>query len=278
MNTRLICLASLALMAVSPVADVPGSPKDPKEKPDPKEVILRRFLDEFVALTPGTGQFPASFQMGSADGPDSEKPVHAVKFKNPFRLAKYEVTQELYEAIMGKNPSRWKGPRNSVEMVSWEEANEFCRKATAELRQRKLLAEGETVRLPSEAEWEYACRAGTATRYSFGDDVKLLGDYGWFTGNAKGNDPPVGKKKPNGWGLYDMHGYVWEWTLDAWHPSYEGAPADGSARDAKDAKERVARGGAWTEKAEECRSATRGRFPVETRTPAIGFRCVLQKQ
>jgi formylglycine-generating enzyme required for sulfatase activity len=249
-------------------------------QPDPaaKDKILRRFLDEFVAITPGTGPFPATFARGSADGPDSERPVHTVTFKYSFRLNKYEVTQELYEAIMGKNPSRWKGPRNSVEMVSWAEANEFCRKATAELRERKLLAADETIRLPSEAEWEYTCRAGTKTSYSFGNDAKDLGDYAWFTGNAKGNDPPVGKKKPNPWNLYDMHGYIWEWTLDAWHPSYEGAPADGSPRDSKDAKERVARGGAWTEKAENCRSATRGHWPAETRSDAIGFRCVLEKK
>ena len=100
------------------------------------------------------------------------------------------------------------------------------------------------IRLPTEAEWEYACRAGTTTAYSFGDDVKQLGDYAWFKGNAKGNDPPVGKKKPNPWGLYDMHGYIWEWCADAWHPSYEGAPSNGSAWDAADAKERVIRGGA----------------------------------
>jgi formylglycine-generating enzyme required for sulfatase activity len=250
---------------------------DPKDKPDAKEQILRRFVDEFVLIEPGKGQFPASFEMGSADGPDGEKPIHKVTFKNPFRLAKYEVTQELYEAIAGKNPSRWKGSRNSVEMTNWNEANEFCKKVTEELRLRKLIGGDEVVRLPSEAEWEYACRAGTKTRFSFGDKIEELGDYAWFTGNAKGNDPPVGKKKPNAWGLYDMHGYVWEWVQDAWHPSYEGASSDGSARDAKDAKERVARGGAWTEKAENCRSAARAHWPVDHRSADVGFRCVLEK-
>src|SRR5207302_11016277 len=123
--------------------------------------------EEFVPLTPGTGKFPASFQMGTADGAATEKPVTTITLKANFALAKYEVTQELYEVVMGKNPSKWKGPRNSVEMVSWEEANEFCRKATAELHKRKLLSDDEVIRLPTEAEWEYACRAGTSTAYSF---------------------------------------------------------------------------------------------------------------
>lgn len=268
MTKRLLGLLALAFFTLSAVG---------QEKADPKDKILRLFLDEFIAVTPGTGQFPASFKMGADDGPEHEKPAREVKFKQPFKMAKYEVTQELYEAVMGKNPSKWKGARNSVELTSWHEATEFCKKATAGLRERKLLTAEEAIRLPTEAEWEYVCRAGTTTRYSFGDKAENLGEYGWFTGNAKGNDPPVGKKKANPWGFHDLHGYIWEWVQDAWHPSYEGAPADGSARDAQDAKERVGRGGAWTEKAENCRSATRGHWPADTRGDAIGFRCVLQK-
>src|SRR5262249_50655575 len=150
---------------------VPG-PSAPRSKDD----ILKLFHDEFVTLTPGAGKFPAKFTLGSGgDAPKEEQPAHEVTFSHSFHevtfshsfaLAKYEVTQELYEAVMGKNPSKWKGPRNSVEMVSWEEANEFCRKATDELRTRKLLGADEVIRLPSEAEWEYACRAGTKTAYS----------------------------------------------------------------------------------------------------------------
>jgi len=259
MHRALLLLTAFAL---------PLAAADPKDRQDD---VLKLFASEFVAIAPG------SFKMGSDDGPAAEKPVRTVTFKQQFRLAKYEVTQELYEAVMGKNPSKWKGPRNSVEVVSWDEANEFCKKATTALRARKLIGADESIRLPTEAEWEYACRAGTTTRYSFGDKADDLGEYGWWTGNAKGNDPPVGKKKPNPWGLYDMHGYIWEWVLDAWQPNYDGAPTDGSARGSKDAKERVARGGAWTEKADACRSAHRGHFPAETRSDAIGFRCVLAK-
>ena len=265
MHRALLVLAAVAL---------PLAAADPKER---KDDILKLFVSEFATIAPGMANFPASFKMGAEDGRDNEKPVRTVTLKRPFKIARYEVTQELYEAVMGANPSKWKGPRNSVEVVSWAEANDFCKKATAELRERKLIGADESVRLPTEAEWEYACRAGTTTRYSFGDKDGDLGEYAWWTGNAKGNDPPVGKKKANPWGLYDMHGYIWEWVQDAWHPNYEDAPTDGSARDAKDAKERVARGGAWTEKADACRSAYRGHYPADTRSDAIGFRCVLTK-
>jgi formylglycine-generating enzyme required for sulfatase activity len=244
-------------------------------EPGGADAILKRFAEEFVSLTPGTGKFPASFRMGSAaEAPAAEKPAHTVTFTAPFAVARYEVTQELYEAVVGRNPSKWKGSRNSVEMVSWDEATEFCRQATTELRRRKLLGDDEVVRLPAEAEWEYACRAGTTTAYGFGDSADDLKDYAWFKANSKGEDPPVGKKKPNAWGLYDLHGYVWEWCQDAWHDSYEGAPADGSAWEEKDAKERVVRGGSWADEAPSLRSAFRGHQPAGQRSDTIGFRCV----
>ena len=246
---------------------------------DKKIATLRLFAEEFVPLTPGSGKFPAEFVMGSGkDAPPNEQPAHNVTIKHSFALAKYEVTQELYEAIMGKNPSRWKGSRNSVEMTSWHEASEFCSRATTELQKLKLIAEGEIIRLPSEAEWEYCCRAGTTTAYSFGDSADALGDHAWFNGNAKGNDPPVGKKKPNAWGLYDMHGYVWEWCLDAWHDDYHGAPVDGGAWNAYNPKDRVARGGSWADEADAARSAFRRKFAADQRSDAIGFRCVKAKK
>jgi formylglycine-generating enzyme required for sulfatase activity len=262
----LTCLACLAGLAARP-----GQGADEAEK----DRILKRFVEEFVPLTPGADKFPASFKMGSAgEAPASEKPVVTVMFRAPFAVARYEVTQELYQAVTGKDPSRWKGPRNSVEMVSWDEAVAFCRMATDELRKRKLIAEDEVIRLPSEAEWEYACRAGTTTKYSFGDDEKDLKEYAWFRGNSKGEDPPVGKKKPNAWGLYDMHGYVWEWCADVWHPTHEGASAEGKAREGKDSKERVVRGGAWDAEADRSRSAFRQGHAADYRSAAVGFRCV----
>jgi formylglycine-generating enzyme required for sulfatase activity len=238
------------------------------------KAIFQRFAGEFVKLTPGKGTFPSSFFMGSAEGPATEQPAHKVTFAYAFAVAKYEVTQELYELVMGNNPSRWKGPRNSVEKVSWDEANTFCSKVTTELRKAGLLGGGESISLPTEAEWEYACRAGTTGKFSFGDSERDLGMYGWFAGNAKGNDPPVGAKRANPWGLFDMHGYVWEWCADAWRPDYQDAPNDGSAIKNGKTPERVLRGGAWTDVADHCRSAYRHHAAADTRSDAIGFRCV----
>lgn len=251
----------------------------PKKPGTPKDKILPLFVEEFVLITPGKGNFPESFVMGSAadDAPAAEKPAHKVTMKRPFRIAKHEVTQELYELIMGKNPSRWQGPRNSVEEMTWPQAKEFCDKVTAELRKQKLIGADDVIRLPSEAEWEYCCRAGTTTPFSFGAKIEDLGDYGWFTGNAKGNDPPVGAKKPNPWGLYDMHGYLWEFCADPWHEDYKDAPTDGSVWDGKSEK-RVVRGGAWTSKADACRSAFRQAAALDHRGPDFGFRCVLEKK
>lgn len=258
--------------AASVLAALAGAAPRPSADPDR---VLRLFAEEFVALTPGAGKFPASFTMGTAaDAPAAEKPATKVTFRAPFAMARHEVTQELYEAVMGGNPSKWKGPRNSVEMVNWDEAVDFCRKATALLRERKLLAPGDVVRLPSEAEWEYACRAGTTTAYSFGDDAAALKDYAWFKANSKGEDPPVGRKKPNAWGLYDMHGYVWEWCADAWSKDHAKASPEGSPRASKDAKERVLRGGSYSDEASDCRSATRVGKPADFRSDTIGFRCV----
>jgi formylglycine-generating enzyme required for sulfatase activity len=163
-------------------------------------------------------------------------------------------------------------------MVSWDEANDFCRKVTAELHKDRLIGADEEIRLPTEAEWEYACRAGTKTAYSFGNDPADLGAYAWFRGNSKGEDPPVGKKKPNAWGLYDMHGYIWEWCQDSWHPAYQGAPADGSAWQEPGAKEHVLRGGSWADQADRCTSAFRLAMPTDKRSDTIGFRCVKAKK
>lgn len=242
-----------------------------------KDEILKLFADEFILITPGKDKYPAAFKMGS-NATAAEQPVHSVALAAPFAMGKYEVTQELYQVVMGTNPAKWKGPRNSMEECTWHESVQFCEKVTSELRKRKLIADNETIRLPSEAEWEYVCRAGTDTAYSFGDDEKDLTAYCWYKKNAPGNDPPVGEKKANPWGFYDMHGYNWEWCLDDWAPNYEKAPGDGSPRKVEGAKDKVIRSGSWNDGPDQARSAYRGHHAAEGKTSAIGFRCVKVKQ
>ncbi len=242
-----------------------------------KDAILKRFVDEFVAITPGKGKFPDSFMMGSAkDGKDNERPAHKVTFKYSFQINKYEVTQELYAVVTGINPAQFQGLRNGIDQVNWNDSVAFCEKATTLLREKKLIGANDRIRLPSEAEWEYCCRAGTTTAWSFGDDVKQLGKYSWFKENSPNEDPPVGMKLPNAWGLYDMHGYVWEWCADVYHPSYEGAPSDGSARMTGESKKRILRGGAYPDLPDMQRSAFRQSAEPTFKNGAIGFRCVLE--
>ena len=243
------------------------------EKPDPLEL----FASEFVAITPGQGAFPATFPMGSAEDASSQ-PVHEVKLTTAFHMAKYEVPQNLYEQVMGVNPSQWKGPRNSVEMLTPAEATEFCGKVTKLLQDRKLIAANEVIRLPTEVEWEYCCRAGTSSHYSFGNKAQADGDtddkatfldkYGWHHGNAAGNDPPVGALAPNPWGLYDMHGYLWEICSDPWKPDYRTGMKD----DAEGAV--VMRGGSWKDAHPKLTSASRQKIAKDGKDDAVGFRCV----
>lgn len=281
------CLALAAIVYADDKAAV-----DAAGKPGQTD-LLKLFKSEFVAITPGEGKFPATFTMGSKAGLTQEQPAHTVTLGKPFQIAKYEVTQNLYEAVMGTNPSKWKGPRNSAENFTFADAQKFCRTATELMRAQKLIGAADEIRLPTEAEWEYCCRAGTGTAYSFGDAARkesdegkkasLLDPYGWHTGNAAGNDPPVGALKPNPWGLYDMHGYLREFVQDQWHPTYEGAPADGSAwvdapktdEKAAEIKSVVVRGGSWQDAHDRLRSAARESWEAGQPSDGTGFRCVL---
>lgn len=253
-----------------------------------KRKLAATFVDELIAIKPGSQKYPKSFQMGSEKGEPSERPVHSVKLSKPFRMARYEVPQNLYEAVMGSNPSRWKGPRNSAEMMTWHEAVTFCQRLTELLRDEKLIEQDEVVRLPTEAEWEYCCRAGTTTAYSFGEEAQAAGDegkqaskldpYAWHTGNAAGNDPPVGALKPNPWGLYDMHGYLSEFVADGWTEDYSKAAAEtADTIVAADAEACVLRGGSWRDTYRGLRSAARTRFGKQDRNDAVGFRCVVSR-
>jgi formylglycine-generating enzyme required for sulfatase activity len=220
------------------------------------------------------------FIMGSAadekGGSDNEGPQRVVTISKPFYMGVFEVTQEQWLAVMGK-AAKARSPGHPVEQVDWTGATDFCKAFS-----RKT---GKTLRLPTEAEWEYACRAGSATRYPFGDDEKRLDEYGWFIRNFKrtataghdGNPSPAGQKKPNAWGLYDMNGNVWEWCSDWYADSFAGAeqidpkgPASGECH--------VLRGGSWSCLPTECRSASRWiGSPGDTQdTGTVGFRVVCE--
>jgi len=242
--------------------------------------LLKTFRAEFIQITPGTGVYPVEMTVGRSEGgPTNERPAHRIQLAYAFSIAKYEVPQNLWETVMGSNPSKWKGPRNSCEMFSFDEARQFCDRATTLMRSAKIIDPDQLIRLPTEAEWEYVARAGSNTLYSFGDDPLELDNYGWFNGNAAGNDPPVGAKKPNPWGIYDNHGYLWEWCADVWHDDYEGAPSDGSAWiEGGDSNRRVLRSGSWKDDAEKLTSSNRRAADKTMRDDAVGVRCVLARE
>ncbi len=216
-----------------------------------KGVIL-----EMLAIPGGT------FLMGSPENEEEisgrESPQHQVILQ-PFYMSKYPITQNQYQAIMGKNPSHFKGGNRPVEFVSWYDATEFCQKLSQKT--------GKTYRLPRESQWEYACRAGTTTPFYFGETITT--DLVNYNGNYTYGNSPKGKYRkqttdvgifpPNAFGLYDMHGNVWEWCADNWHDNYEGAPIYGSAWQENDEKEHypVLRGGSWYFNPYFCRSAFR---------------------
>ncbi|MBN1419585.1 MAG: SUMF1/EgtB/PvdO family nonheme iron enzyme [Planctomycetes bacterium] len=209
------------------------------------------------------------FEMGSPDDEGGrcldEGPVHTVRIERPLWLGKFEVTQAQWGRLMGENPSHFKGPENPVERVSWYDGQAFLKKLNA-------IVEGGGFRLPTEAEWEHACRAGSATRFFFGDDpgYKELRDYAWFDGNAGGKTRPVGNRKANPWGLFDMYGNVWEWCQSL----YKEYPYDpeGGTEDPAPKDRRVLRGGSWYDDGRICRSAYRGRLGPGERFNYIGLR------
>ena len=191
------------------------------------------------------------FQMGS---PESEadsldiRPQHLSQITKPFYLSAHEVTQQQYEKVIGNNPSLDKWVNKPVEMVTWSDAVEFCRKLSEK--------EGVEYRLPMEAEWEYACRAGTTTAYSFGDDKSRLGKYAWYEDNSELETNVVGQKLPNTWGLYDMHGNVWEWCQD-WDGPYEKERVISDPTGPASGEYRVLRGGAYIDQSVYIRSTYR---------------------
>jgi formylglycine-generating enzyme required for sulfatase activity len=213
------------------------------------------------------------FLMGSPNGLPMapEAPEHFVDV-NQFWMADSPVTQSQFVAVMNRNPSRFQGdPDLPVETVTWLEACEFC----------DLLAQksGLPLRLPSEAEWEYACRAGSSTQFHFGDSSADLSAFAWFENNSREQTAPVKRKKPNAWGLFDIVGNVWEWCADLWHEDYTDAPVDGSAwltpSSSSANRRHSVRGGAWDVDAFRCRSSYRSFDWEELGTSRTGFRVVI---
>jgi len=210
---------------------------------------------EFVLIPAGT------FIMGSAEF--SNVTPHQVTISRPFYLGKYPITQREWMLVIGNNPSSFKGDNRPVETVSWNDCQEFIRKLNAREGVNKY-------RLPTEAEWEYACRADSKTRFCFGDGDHILSQYAWFDENSGDETHPVGQLNPNDWGLYDMHGNVWEWCYD-WYEDYQvrsltdpSGPSSGSIR--------VCRGGGWLNGAEGCTSAYRIDYDPGNRNHNLGFR------
>jgi formylglycine-generating enzyme required for sulfatase activity len=232
-----------------------------------------------------------AFKMGAADSDKAalsgEKPQHEVEITRPFYLGVYPVTKVQFaafvrdtdyktEAEQAGNSHTWRTPNflskseqtgdDPVVEVSWKDAEKFC----AWLSQKENKSYG----LPTEAQWEYADRAGTTTAYFFGDDPKTLGDYAWYLDNSEDRTHPVGSKKPNPWGLYDMNGNVWQWCADGYGEYKEGGIRDPKSID--NASSRVLRGGSWRSAPRDCRSAYRRDRDPKHRSVNDGFRVVLR--
>jgi len=248
----------------------------PAKAQAPKE-ITNSIGMKLVLIPKGT------FMMGSPEtekGRQENETQHEVTISKDYYLGVYEVTQAQYETVMGKNPSHFQGAivgnENAdlpVENVSWDDAVEFCKKLSDLPEEKKA---GRVYRLPTEAEWEYACRAGSKTAYSFDDEEGLLPEYGWFKRNSSDRTHTVGLLEPNAWGLYDMHGNVWEWCSD-WYVEYpQGAVSDPTGP--KEGSDRVIRGGGWNSGAADCRSAYRGGSTPGDRFYSLGFRLALSSQ
>ncbi len=242
----------------APIEETPA-PK-PKSKSSPSNFTedLNGVKLEMIYIPGG------EFTMGSNQYDDG-KPPHPVELSR-FFIGKYQVIQAQWEAVMGANPSKWKGDELPVECVSWENAVEFCEKLWK--------ATGTKYRLPTEAEWEYACRAGSTTWYCFGDDFKSLGDYAWYCENSDRKTHPVGQKKPNAWRLYDMHGNVLEWCQDWYDENYYKRSPRENPQGPSSGTYRVLRGGSCDHYHFNCRPAIRFHPSLGSIIHLVGFRVV----
>jgi formylglycine-generating enzyme required for sulfatase activity len=252
-------LAFFLLLVATFVATFAASPPSAAwPQGAPKRLTPRR--DAFVLIPAGV------FFMGSSESEEislpNERPRHEVTVSKPFYLATHEVTQDFWFAVTNDNPSRFPGERHPVDNVSWDDAQLFIQKLNA-------LSEGRRYRLPTEAEWEMAARAGAQTTYFFGNDLAQLGDYAWHESNSGGQSHPVGLKKPNPWGLYDIYGNAREWVQD-YYGEYAASPQVDPTGPSNGA-ERITRGGSWNCLG-YCRSAERVPFAPTERVNIVGLR------
>lgn len=256
--------------------------KDPNETPKNSAEAPGEIKDEsgteMALLEAGR------FTMGDENEIDATPHEVAV---SSFYIDKYPVTQEQYKKVMTENPSRWKADKNPVEQVRWSDAVKYCNARSLkeglrpcyDLQTWQCNFEANGYRLPTEAEWEYACRAGSKTQYFFGNDSSKLSDYAWVDSNAGGKPRPVGQKQPNPWGLYDICGNVWEWCNDFYQVDYYQQSPGENPRGPKAGETKVVRGGAWKFSADSSRSGYRynedpGYSDVCFGYDIYGFRCV----
>ncbi|MDP8240488.1 MAG: formylglycine-generating enzyme family protein [Candidatus Hatepunaea meridiana] len=239
---------------------------DPDDRPGGEEHIFQLANDvDIVMVWIPSGSFMMGALDGERDAYDNERPRHRVTFDNGFWMGKYELTQAQWIAIMENNPSEFNGNNRPVEQVSWNDIHTFLSRID------------DVFRLPAESEWEYACRSGhDNTRFFWGDDNNYgqLGQYAWYGDNSSHQTHDVGRKLPNRWGLYDIHGNVWEWCEDPVHYNYNGAPDDGSVWEGGNENVRIYRGGCWYYEAAACRTALRNEGGPTARLPNVGFRLV----
>jgi formylglycine-generating enzyme required for sulfatase activity len=290
---RQACTAALTILAAFGCFTLLGCGWTNSTKPDataheivaghtaeslPKELALdigQGIKLEMVLIQAG------EFSMGSPDSDkdarDEEKPQHRVHITRPFYLGKYVVTQEQWQAVMGKNPSYFIGPKNPVDSVSWDDCQEYVARLNKRFQRtpNSLPTVGGRFRLPTEAEWEYACRAGSKAKFCFGDDDSSLGEYAWHLGNSGDKPNPVGQKKPNAFGLFDMHGNAGEWCQDWYDERYYSSSVTDDPPGPTAGSNRVNRGGGWDRPGTYCRSAFRSYYAPGFRLNYLGLRVSL---
>jgi formylglycine-generating enzyme required for sulfatase activity len=279
-------IARMMLCAALVMAGCTNNAEKPAVQVEAPKTIATKSGMDMVVIPAG------SFEMGSKRGQADEKPAHTVHI-DAFLMDKTEMTQAVWEKVRGDaplpNPSPTKGPDLPVNNVTWIDAVKLCNARSLYEGfkpcyddEARCDFDADGYRLPTEAEWEYACRAGTNTDYSFGNDAKKLGDFGWFGDNSGKKTHPVGQKQPNPWGLFDMHGNVAEWCNDVFGKDYYKASPDKNPRGPTDGKQVVVRGGSWKSTSDAARSGYRlgensGAGDACLAPDTLGFRCVRRK-